>query len=869
MTIASRLPAYPEKAAEMLSQSQPQGLEMNRATDLANDALQLIEGGQLDVCLSLPNQARGVLTNSSQDAARKLREAVSLGPNNADVRAALMRLQYSQEVSPIVNGCKKYIAEKDILSAKQVARLLANHEFHPPKEAALEILRMILDRDASSLTSEQDDILVSLIRSSADIRRHFMAEFRRSPTEFFDNLYERGDGVINNLRSIVSDKSLWHREEDRQQAERDLFQLLLAKLMESGHDLDGRSLRGIALLLATDAQAVAPLVDSDSADAILSCLDIRLSPDVRNQATLATSKYLDASKEEGQKLFTDFVVSRAGKKKKNDTIIAFSAAASLFPIVPNVIAPLFLTEGFLQSLLPSLDDKLKHSKVEDAFLQLLNAGCIDAACRTATAKYCTDWLEAILAEGGEDQQALAATILAKVKTSEAVGNLKKNDPAVNGQTDIEAVVQLLQKSLTADGLQETATALEGLAYASLDPKVKEEIAADVVFLSKLYDVLSNKSRNSEIVIGGLSILSHLSQYPPNLSEEQKKLAQLKAYSNTSKALAENPLDDEEHVAKRCSLLVETDIMPVLVKCSASTASLSAKQLIDKILLSLSRTPKNRGKLAQQGAVRILLQHLHAATGPVEGSSPEASHALARILISVNPAHVFPATSSLQAANAVPCLVSLLKEPTSNGFSMDRPRDLLPIFEGLLALTNLASSPIGNAADVIVRNAWDLIEDLLLHRNPLIQRAACELVCNLAATDSGVVKFVDGSKRAQHRLHLLLALTEVEDLATRKAAGGALAMLTEVGGEAGRGILEVQRGAEILVGLCSEEDEELVHRGLFCVANLVQMEGEVGARAVEAVKRVGGEEVVKGALRRSRNQDVLESGVGILKRLAER
>ncbi|KAL9624100.1 MAG: hypothetical protein Q9160_001622 [Pyrenula sp. 1 TL-2023] len=841
----------------MLSQTQTQSLERDRASHLAGDALQLIEAGQLD------------------DAARKLREAVSLGPHNSDVRAALMKLHYSQEISPIVNACKKYVAEKDASSGKEVARLLATNDFHPPKDAALEILRLILDRDASSLTSEQDDILVSLIRSSAEMRRHFMAEFHKSPTEFFDKLYDRGDGIVNNLRSIVSDRSLWHREEDRKQAERDLFQLLLAKLMESGHDLDGRSLRNIALLLATDAEAVAPLVDSDTVDAILSCLDIRLSPDVRNQATLATSKYLDAAKEEGHKLFTDFVVSRAGKQKKNDTIIAFSAAASLFPIVPNVIAPLFLTEGFLESLFPSLDRKLKHSKVEDAFLQLLNAACIDPACRTATAKYCTDWLEDMLAEGGEDQQALAATILAKVKTSEAVSNLGENGASAKNEKSIEAIVQLLQRSLTVNGLEETATSLEGLAYASLDPKVKEEIASDVPFLKKLYNVLATKSRHSEIVVGGLSVLSHLSYYLPNLSEEQKKLAQLKAYSNSSKAPPENPLNDDEHVTKRCQALVDTDIMPVLVTCSASTTSLQAKQLIDKIILCLSKTSKNRGKLAQQGAVRLLLHHLNAATGPIEGSSPDASHALARILISVNPTHVFPATGNLQAANAVPCLVSLLKEPSctasasgGNPLSADGPRDLLPVFESLLALTNLASSPLPSAADIIVRNAWDTVEDLLLHKNTLIQRAACELVCNLAATDSGTVKFADGTKRAQHRLHLMLALAEVEDPATRRAAGGALAMLTEVGEEIIKGILGVQRGTEILLSLVEDDDAELVHRGLFCVENMVQCEGEVGIQAIEVVKTAAGEQVIKEALRKSRDQNLLESGVTILKRLAE-
>ncbi|KAL9111054.1 MAG: hypothetical protein Q9227_004487 [Pyrenula ochraceoflavens] len=824
----------------MLSQSQV--LEKDRATTLAQSAVDLINDGQFE------------------PASRRLREAASLGPNNPDVRAALLQLHYSQEISPIVNACNLYISDPNSSSGKDVTRMLTDSDHHVPKEAALGILRSILEKKPSDLTSEQDDILVALISSSPDVRRHLMAEFKKSPTQLFDNVYERGDGIVNNLRSIVSDRSLWYDEAQRKEAERDLFQLLLAKLMESGHDHDGRSLRGLALLLATDADAVSSLMDSDSFDTILACLDIRLSPDVRNQATLATSKYMEAAKEEGQKMFTQFVVSKAAKKKKDDTIVAFSAAASLFPIVPNVIAPLFLTEGFLPSLLPSLDNTLKRSKVEDAFLFLLNSACIDGACRLAVRKYCTDWLDQMLVEGTEDQQAVSATILAKVGISETMNDQQQDGAVHKADVDMEEVVQMLQKTIYTQDFAGSLSSLEGLAYASLDPKVKEEIIKDTRFLKKLYDILGQSDNSAEVVIGGLSILSNLAQYQPNLSEEQKKLAQLKAYANTSKSRPPNPLNDDEHVGRRCDILVETDIMPVLVK-SSPRSSPSAKKLIDKILLSLSKNQKTRGKLAQQGAVRLLMQHLRAATGPTEGESYEAAHALARILISVNPSHVFPATGSLQAANAAPCLVSLLKDPESA--NSDGPRDLLPVFESLLALTNLASSTDDTVAEAIMRHAWDTVEDLLLAKNTMIQRAACELVCNLAATEAGVAKFADGSKRAGHRLHLILALADVEDISTRKAAGGALAMLTEFE-SAVNGILDIKRGIEILFDLCKEEDEGLVHRGLVCIRNIVCAVGETGRRGKEEVKRAGGLDILMGCLKKSRNQNLLSVGVEALK-----
>src|SRR2546430_17405546 len=106
--------------------------------------------------------------------------------------------------------------------------------------------------------------------------------------------------------------------------------------MESGHDLDGRSLKGIARLLTVDAERLQHLIEEEEFDVILSSLDRRLPVDVRSQATLATAKYLEASQERGHELFAKFVAHRVAKRKDDDYIVAFSAAAAVVPIAPAV-----------------------------------------------------------------------------------------------------------------------------------------------------------------------------------------------------------------------------------------------------------------------------------------------------------------------------------------------------------------------------------------------------------------------------------------------------------------------------------------------------------------------------------------------------
>ena len=169
------------------------------------------------------------------------------------------------------------------------------------------------------------------------------------------------------------DVDSWPNESARETAECDVFQLFLAKLLEVGHDHDGMALKGIARLLATDSKKLHEVLDKDTFEAILCSLDNRLPLDLRSQATLATAKYLEASPSEGQKLLLGFIQTRVARQRNEDLITAFSVAAAVFPIVPSIASSFFLFEGFVPSLAPLLQKKIKSEKVEYAALEMLSA----------------------------------------------------------------------------------------------------------------------------------------------------------------------------------------------------------------------------------------------------------------------------------------------------------------------------------------------------------------------------------------------------------------------------------------------------------------------------------------------------------------
>lgn len=406
--------------------------------------------------------------------------------------------------------------------------------------------------------------------------------------------------------------------------------------------------------------------------------------------------------------------------------------------------------------------------------------------------------------------------------------------------------------------------IEGLAYATLRSTVKERVAHNADLLKNLVKSLNEAPAKSPTTYGALSIFVNLTRYRPSLTEEEEKIRQLKAYANAAGKLSQSQddsLDDNTHVSERCRLVFEAGITPVLVTHSknGSTASLS---LIVSIINSISFTSGLRGKLAQQGAVKLLL----TAWANLQEGDPQArqmaAQALARILISINPALVFGGNRATPVTSAIRPLVSILAPDQSSD-----KRDLLPSFESLMALTNLASMDSAEVRGVIIRTAWPQIEDLLLSSNIQVTKAAVELICNLVQDIEGMALYADGTPQAKQRVHILLALADSEDVGTRSAASGALASLTAHENVV-EAILQRERGVEVLFKLCKEESDDLRHRAAFVLRNIVTAEGQVGELGRKQIADQGGVEVLTEAAKKTRRPEVLEVVLEVLKILVE-
>ncbi|KAF8445533.1 armadillo-type protein, partial [Terfezia claveryi] len=655
-------------------------------------------------------------------------------------------------------------------------------------------------------------------------------------------------------------------------------------------------------------------------------------------ATLAAAKYITAAGEPGEALLAEFMTQRlVVSENEEDNVIAMEIAAVLFPLIQQVAAKIFTeTEGLMERLVEVLDEGERPIGVEafrqraealKAVVRLLGVACGDKACREVVRDRCVDYLERIVAQGygGESQndtRTLAAVALAKIHCAGPRNNAHGTQlPLVVDKGSVGELARIFKTSLILQSNTTTAAAtsqqesIEGLAYTSLDSSVKQALSTDHTFLTALLKTLSATTAASRgVLYSGLTVLANIAAYPPVLTEEQKKVLQLKKYAEANpSASTDGPdigiLETDEVVTGRCKKLLDAGIVPVLVaifKNLSQTSSAPPAQvaiatagsslpLIPTILLSVSKTQKYRPRIVQQGGVKLLLQIYSAVTAKPTSANNTApsnaavaevrhttAHALARILVSVNPTLVF---SQIPPASAIRPLLALLNTRYDDGgipvqIGPGKVTSLLPTFEALLALTNLASmSSDGNGGgiqDLIVRVGWDQLEDVLLRARDTadaptrIQRAAVELICNLCGSYSTLAleKFAASPQtdpRVSGRLHLLLALADAEDYLTRRAAAGALAVLTEFETVV-EGVLDRERGVKVLLGMLEDEDdqgEEMAMRGLVCVRNLL---GVGGDKAVERVKVEGGREGLVQAVKRARGKEVVELGVEAVRML---
>lgn len=787
-----------------------------------------------------------------------LRQASAISPRNQNIGDAWKRLKNVEEKSSLVQAYLTWLESASDDDGKAVLNIVLRQNF--ASNNAKEAFELLMSHHGASKIADK---LSGLLMETPDVRKVVVSLLGNDPAGFFQQLFERGDLSVDGLVSILLDSSAWDDAESKIASQKEILQLALAKLADIDANHLERAMKIICRLLAVNASILHEAIGASAFNMIFGALDIRSEGIFRSYAVLAVAKLMESAPEKTQNHLIEFITTKIVEPTVDELVAALCCAATAFPIAAEKAVSLFLSPGFLPSLIPRIESKW-DTFVDEAMLELLSAACIDKACRKEIARHCTDWL-VTKSNSKKDEKiaSLASLVLIKVKDKKEINGTGIAEE--DCQNDV--VVSRFQSLVSSSNEKERQNAAEGLAYLSLDPEVKEDLAHSPDILKNLVESLSEFSSDSTFAFGALSIFSNLTTYPPVLSDKQKKMLELRAYANASKPADLSSKDDDNSVSARCKAVMAAGLVPVLTTIY-NTASYALLSLIAQILLSLSKEAANRGPLAQQGTIKLLVRAYERLADNDSNNTDRkitarnAAQALARILISVNPHHAFPRSAPISSSLAVRYLISLLH----NDPYLEE-RDLLPTFEALLALTNLASTD-DETRDIIMRLSVAEVENLLLSSNVLVQRAATELICNLMASPLCIVKFADGYKITANRIHMLLALADLDDLATRRAAAGALAMLSEWDAAA-EAIVNRENGITILLELCTESSEEMRYRGVACIHNIVFAAGDIGKMGKQKVQARGGFAIIKTMLRDSRDHKVISLGAECLKEIMQR
>ncbi|KAJ7459154.1 ARM repeat-containing protein [Mycena galericulata] len=567
---------------------------------------------------------------------------------------------------------------------------------------------------------------------------------------------------------------------------------------------------------------------------------------VRNSSAVK-GKQPDPSTETLVQVFEPVVVSRLADSEELRLREGLSFLTALFQVDWESASPIFQQDGILDFMMDSVD-LTPSAELSLLVAHLLSQACGHKSCRAIITSQTTQWLEVHSRHQG-DSSLRAATSIALVKLSRG----RAGDAAETGVPDADAQAQDdelagVMKALVISGEDQSsiADAVEGLAYLSVDPLVKDALSKDPAFLRRFFSLVPRRKSlagptepNTTLLYGILLTISNLCAYRPRLTEEQAQIAKLKRMANATNKAPQEPngpstLDDDENVKARVWRLVAAGVLDVFPGAVPGTESLGIRVVAGKALLSIIEDRENRGRILQSGGAKLLGIIIKHALSTLPTTDPskavlDVSHlepiqALAKLAITSSPVQVFGPNDGAVYDAIRP--FSIMLQHTS--------ATLLQRFEALMALTNLSSHSPETASRIAkVDGLLSSVELLLLEEHPLVRRASMELICNLISGSETVFERYGGTKS---KLQIILAMSDVADLGTRLAASGALATLTDAP-SACEGLVALQlerhRMLPILAQLidpstCPENDDDesvqtdpgLVHRGIVCARNVL-------------------------------------------------
>jgi hypothetical protein len=483
-------------------------------------------------------------------------------------------------------------------------------------------------------------------------------------------------------------------------------------------------------------------------------------------------------------VLADFIqTSITGSDRK--VIHAATLLEALFQLDGAIASKIVLDRDLLSPFIQDIAKLTFDSPLALVISSLISQACSDKTMREQIGIHCIPWLQRISSsqESNSELRINALNALIKLSYRQTPLVAGEEDPTMSGIVDL--AIAMKEAFLRSTQPSHSNQAVEGLAYTSSHPKVKELFADDRTFLSSLLALVSEKSNGiaSSLYYGVSLVMANLTATRPNLSEEEAQIRKLQSVASSGKSTGGarelETLEDQEHVRGRIKAVLQAGWLATLNRLSKLRCSSQMLMSLANAWINVIEHQEFRGFTLQAGATKSLLHIIQDASRELSSPSLEAAsdetrltaaQALAKLAITAPPLQVFGPDGS-QAIDGLAALRQLLFHGSSSN---------LQIFESLMALTNLVTFNVEVATRIAQSEGLlEKIQGMFLDNNLMIRRASVELTCNLVGSSEAAFQEITNKPRRvlKNRLHVLIALSDVEDVATRLAASANLAMLS--------------------------------------------------------------------------------------------
>ncbi|KAG2524279.1 hypothetical protein BBO99_00004378 [Phytophthora kernoviae] len=447
-------------------------------------------------------------------------------------------------------------------------------------------------------------------------------------------------------------------------------------------------------------------------------------------------------------------------------------------------------------------------------------------------------VEKTLEMPSEDGQFLMDSVFAVLEGAEAVESRYKAAEKARQEKEKQ---QTSRSQLFWSGVSPKERGIEALSYLITYTPVKDAFVKQPKAVASVFRVEFPSAKESgsgaqasagfrsNVYYGIGYILHHVLTSEAAIKRKQMEGMEMTAdqYEELQKALKQKSVLDDgdtpENVEARVTRLASSrDVLTTLVQLLKLSASKSENimEMATLSALHAAEVASVRGNLVQCGVFQALiplsLHHIALAKTKPASKNPNQLHgtkisnaagqALAKILISTNP-NLIPSSSLFSSIRP---LLDLCKGDTQ-----------LLQFEALMALTNIASVSEETKARIVGEpQGLSTLQYLQFSEHELVRRAATEAICNLLPNDKVIEQVFLNEEKVRLWIAFASLEDEAEDFQTARAAGGALAMVSQVPQVSW--LLMRKGGLKAFTSIVEQgANVETLHRALFALQNMFE------------------------------------------------